>query len=369
MQQTYEDRIGALRVHLDRLANQNVLDQDALEKRMSDLIARQGQLESRQAILTRLSDAASSGLPQDATAPLMSVPRSSDAAQGTGSYPPEPPKPAPVPETFGLRLRGAEAKPSSAGSQRTTQQAPTAAPIRDRLSQLQQSLANVNAKQMQALDGFLRTAETRAVRLREAIRSVGLNPDAVGSSQSDKRAVGGPLVPFPEGAPGGLFETMVDRVETSLAQVERLDKSVDALPFGRPMPGAIDLTSGFGYRIDPFTRGPALHTGLDFRGEYGALVRSTGAGQVLNAEHAGGYGNMVEIDHGNGVTTRYAHLSSLLVSPGQTVAAGAILGRVGSTGRSTGAHLHYETRVDGEAVDPQRFLRAGVKMASASQLP
>jgi murein DD-endopeptidase MepM/ murein hydrolase activator NlpD len=131
------------------------------------------------------------------------------------------------------------------------------------------------------------------------------------------------------------------------------------------MAGDPDLTSGFGARIDPFTRSPALHTGLDFRADHGAPVRAAGAGRVIGAEYAGGYGNMVEVDHGNGVTTRYAHLSAIAVGVGQTVAAGTVLGRAGSTGRSTGAHLHYETRINDEPVDPQRFLRAGLKIAEA----
>ena len=108
-----------------------------------------------------------------------------------------------------------------------------------------------------------------------------------------------------------------------------------------------------------------MHTGIDFRAEPGAPVPATGAGRVVTAEYAGGYGNMVEIDHGSGVATRYAQLSSMAVSVGQTVATGAIIGRAGSTGRSTGARLHYETRIDGEAVDPQRFLRAGSRLAAA----
>jgi murein DD-endopeptidase MepM/ murein hydrolase activator NlpD len=115
-------------------------------------------------------------------------------------------------------------------------------------------------------------------------------------------------------------------------------------------------------RIDPFTRGPAMHTGLDFRAERGAEVRATGPGRVTAAEYSGGYGRMVEVDHGNGVATRYAHLSAIGVAPGETVAAGAILGRVGSSGRSTGPHLHYEVRIDGEPIDPQRFLRAGARL-------
>jgi murein DD-endopeptidase MepM/ murein hydrolase activator NlpD len=116
-------------------------------------------------------------------------------------------------------------------------------------------------------------------------------------------------------------------------------------------------------RIDPFTRGPALHTGLDFRADPGAEVRATAAGRVVSAEYSGGYGRMVEVDHGNGITTRYAHLSAMRVAPGQAVSAGTILGRVGSTGRSTGPHLHYETRIDGTPVDPQLFLRAGARLA------
>ena len=110
-----------------------------------------------------------------------------------------------------------------------------------------------------------------------------------------------------------------------------------------------------------------MHTGLDFRAEYGAPVRASGAGQVIAAEYAGGYGNMVEIDHGNGVSTRYGHLASIAVSPGEAIAAGVIVGRAGSTGRSTGPHLHYETRIDGEPVDPQRFLRAGARLEMLRQ--
>ena len=107
----------------------------------------------------------------------------------------------------------------------------------------------------------------------------------------------------------------------------------------------------------------ALHAGLDLREETGAPVRATAGGKVVSAGWSGGYGNMVEIEHGNDMSTRYGHLSSISVSEGQSIAPGAILGRVGSTGRSTGPHLHYEVRVDGEAVDPVRFLRASDRAA------
>jgi murein DD-endopeptidase MepM/ murein hydrolase activator NlpD len=102
-----------------------------------------------------------------------------------------------------------------------------------------------------------------------------------------------------------------------------------------------------------------------WRAARGAPARATAGGKVVSAGWAGGYGNMVEIDHGNGLTTRYGHLSAILVNEGQTVEARDVIGKVGSTGRSTGPHLHYEVRVDGEPVDPMRFLRAGEKLAAA----
>jgi murein DD-endopeptidase MepM/ murein hydrolase activator NlpD len=108
---------------------------------------------------------------------------------------------------------------------------------------------------------------------------------------------------------------------------------------------------------------------VDLVEEYGAPVHATAAGVVVSAGVAGGYGNMVEIDHGNGLATRYAHLSSIEVVPGQTVGFGTVLGRIGATGRATGPHLHYEVRIDGEPVDPERFLRAGVAVAEAVAQP
>jgi murein DD-endopeptidase MepM/ murein hydrolase activator NlpD len=138
-------------------------------------------------------------------------------------------------------------------------------------------------------------------------------------------------------------------------------KVVTTLPIARPMPADFETTSGFGARSDPFTRGMAMHTGIDFRAPSGTPVRATAAGKVVESGHTGGYGNMVEIDHGNGLTSRYAHLSVLDVDVGETVQKGTVIGRVGSTGRSTGPHLHYETRIDGDAADPLRFLRVGQK--------
>ena len=130
------------------------------------------------------------------------------------------------------------------------------------------------------------------------------------------------------------------------------------MPIGVPV-AASGISSRFGYRMDPFLNRPALHAGLDFVAAAGTEVRATAPGIVVSADWNGGYGRMVEIEHLNGLSTRYAHLSAILVSTGEHVAAGAPIGRVGSTGRSTGPHLHYETRRNGNAVNPALYLSAG----------
>ncbi|MDQ3558722.1 MAG: M23 family metallopeptidase [Pseudomonadota bacterium] len=130
------------------------------------------------------------------------------------------------------------------------------------------------------------------------------------------------------------------------------------MPLRAPV-GGTAISSRFGYRTDPFLRSAALHSGLDFVAATGTSVRATAPGTVVSAGPSGGYGNMVEIRHAGGVSTRYAHLSAVLVEQGAEIKAGEVIGRVGSTGRSTGPHLHYETRRDGQAIDPTPYLEAG----------
>ncbi|MFO0580753.1 MAG: peptidoglycan DD-metalloendopeptidase family protein [Anaeromyxobacter sp.] len=124
---------------------------------------------------------------------------------------------------------------------------------------------------------------------------------------------------------------------------------------GTPVQGTV--TSRFGTRVDPFTAEPADHHGVDLGAPEGAPIRAPGAGVVVRAGPRGGYGNAVEIDHGNGVVTLYGHAAQVLVTPGEKVEAGQEIATVGSTGRSTGPHLHFEVRVGGRPVDPARVLK------------
>lgn len=127
---------------------------------------------------------------------------------------------------------------------------------------------------------------------------------------------------------------------------------LQALPLRSPIDAAHERSSDFGVRRDPFTGGFARHEGIDFVAPAGTPVQATAAGTVVTAEPSGAYGLLVEIDHGHGLSTRYAHNSRLEVTRGQTVQAGQVVSRLGSTGRSTGPHLHYEVRIDGRAIDP-----------------
>ena len=137
------------------------------------------------------------------------------------------------------------------------------------------------------------------------------------------------------------------------------------VPVRKPVVGEIDMSSGFGMRMDPFIKAPPCIPASICAAIHGDPVRATANGTVATAGWNGGYGKMVEIEHGNGLSTRYAHLSEIDVKVGQQVRIGQIIGKIGSTGRSTGPHLHYETRVDGDAVDPQKYLRAGIRLGNA----
>jgi murein DD-endopeptidase MepM/ murein hydrolase activator NlpD len=137
-------------------------------------------------------------------------------------------------------------------------------------------------------------------------------------------------------------------------------------PTALPVHGAWNA-SGFGWRIDPITGQLALHEGVDFIAEAGTPIYAAAAGVVVTAAYHPAYGNMVEVDHGGDLLTRYAHASKLAVKPGQLVKRGEMIAEVGSTGRSTGSHLHFEVRHRGVAQNPARFLIAGAGLQSAAK--
>jgi murein DD-endopeptidase MepM/ murein hydrolase activator NlpD len=163
--------------------------------------------------------------------------------------------------------------------------------------------------------------------------------------------VGGPF----ESAGNPTFKALFN----SWKKLDRLQDGVIAIPSDKPVKSGVEFTSGFGVRSDPFRRAAAMHPGIDLAGAYGTPIYATADGTVLRAGwNSGGYGNLVEIDHGKGITTRFGHLSAILVRSGDRIARGQLIGRMGSTGRSTGNHLHYEVRIDGRAVNPIPFMKS-----------
>jgi murein DD-endopeptidase MepM/ murein hydrolase activator NlpD len=228
---------------------------------------------------------------------------------------------------------------------------------------LQTSLDQVENRQMAALSSAEDTMESRVRRMRGVFTDLGLDLAQL-EAATPRTGMGGPFVPVKLPANAGAFERQLYRINVTRAQVERLNRTLALVPYRKPVIGEVEFTSGFGVRIDPFIGRPAMHTGLDFRAATGDPVRATANGKVVSSGWTGGYGRMVEIDHGNGLSTRYGHLSEINVRVGDPIKIGQVIGAVGSTGRSTGPHLHYETRIDGEAVDPQKFLRAGVRLSA-----
>ncbi|HRO34385.1 MAG TPA: peptidoglycan DD-metalloendopeptidase family protein [Brevundimonas sp.] len=204
-------------------------------------------------------------------------------------------------------------------------------------------------------------AQTRAERLRLAFRLAGLNPAAYAPQGT---ALGGPLVeardPKALAAVLDVDEAFALRIRSAadnLNDMRGLADAAQGLPFNRPTQAR--TTSGFGVRFDPFNGRPAVHQGQDFAAPLNTPIHATAPGVVSFAGVRSGYGKTVEIDHGRGFKTRYAHLNATAVTPGQRVALGQRVGAMGSTGRSTGVHLHYEVWMDGRPLNPARFMKAG----------
>lgn len=172
-------------------------------------------------------------------------------------------------------------------------------------------------------------------------------------------AMGGPYEPMPSATPAakGQPDPAFRALFQSWKRLEQLQQGIVAIPSQRPV-DAVTFTSGFGVRSDPFRGGAAMHAGVDIPGPIGTAIYATADGIVARGEWANGYGNLVELDHGKGIQTRYGHLSAILVQPGMRVTRGQLIARMGSTGRSTGSHLHYEVRLDGHAVNPMPFLQS-----------
>ncbi|AGX88126.1 M23 family metallopeptidase [Candidatus Symbiobacter mobilis] len=182
----------------------------------------------------------------------------------------------------------------------------------------------------------------------------------------DRLGVGGIWVPGPAlsvASMHSLLDSLRERADTGTQKLADIDGQWNVmqhipLPTQHPVEQAV-VSSPFGWRIDPFTGRSAMHQGMDFRGAVGDPIFAAAGGVIVARAHHPEYGHMVDIDHGEGIHTRYAHASAVFVQQGDLVRRGQKIAAVGNTGRSTGPHLHFEVLVDGAAQDPERFLAQG----------
>ncbi|MCF2523471.1 peptidoglycan DD-metalloendopeptidase family protein [Bradyrhizobium sp. G127] len=355
MQYAYEDRIAELRARVDRTTSRQLLDQEQYDQKLNQIMRRQALLEQRAAALNAMPDTAVTG----SIKPASRAPLASEAGS-TGI-----PKPSPINDTVIFvtppdREARLESRAPASVKQRTD--FAQSQGVDNALVNLQTALDKVEGRQIATLSSVEESYESRMRRMRGVITDLGLDLAQL-EAAAPKGGIGGPFVPvIKPSSDAGAFERQLYRINLTRAQVDKLTRTLSLVPYRKPVIGNVEFSSGFGVRSDPFLGRPAMHTGLDFRAATGDPVRATANGKVVNAGWAGGYGRMVEIDHGNGLSTRYGHLSEIGVKVGEQIKIGQVIGAVGSTGRSTGPHLHYETRIDGDAVDPQKFLRAGVRL-------
>ncbi len=215
------------------------------------------------------------------------------------------------------------------------------------------ALARIEARQLALVEGLTQYADWRSQRAANALRKLGLDPDGM-IRNAERGAMGGPLEKLATNS-DGTIDPRFERLGLSVARMDALERGLEGVPQVTPAHISM-ISSGFGYRRDPFTRRGAMHKGLDFKGAIGTPIRAASAGRVSFVGWKGGYGKTVEITHGNGLMTRYAHMSRFDAKVGQQVSAGATIGAIGNTGRSTGPHLHFEVRINNRAVNPRTFL-------------
>lgn len=363
MQHDYEDRIAALRAQVDRITSRQLLDQQVVEDKVDKLMEQQMALTSRHGKLDNLLDRAeSSGLTDK------------DDAASAPSSPVQSYAPAVKDKRASLSGGGIEAiekqmasgAPADATPDNTTlAYVPATETVGDRadriFSKVTLSLKDVEQDQRNRVEQLTSDAGNAANAIESVLTRFKIPmPEAAAKQDEDDSAVGGPYV---EPESNDEFNNSLVALDGALTRLEAVRSTAESLPFRNPAVGK-EVTSPFGNRRDPFLGRLALHSGIDFRFAPGEKIRPTAPGKVISAGWTGGYGNMVEIDHGNGISTRYGHMSEVLVRVGDTVGRSDVIGLAGSTGRSTGTHLHYEVRQNGRAIDPVYFMNAGLKLAT-----
>ena len=330
----YEDRIAQLRVEVDRLQSRHYAQTGDINLQLQELSQTQEVLMEQHQYVKQLADKAAA-LGIDAKGPAKSDDSPADGV---------PVQPGPI-----------ETVPPDA-----TLLTGSITPINDPAARVAAAAASLNQMMDDsrlALAALSDEASSKTDQIMGTLAAVGIQPKL--PSGTDAEGEGGPLLP-PLDAPEA--SSLVDDANSVAAALDRYSAAMAAAgtaPIHKPINGETRISSVFGNRTDPFTGRPAFHPGIDFAAPEGTTVLSAGAGTVSFVGQINGYGNAVEITHDGGLLTLYGHLSAFLVQEGQKVDTGTPIARVGSTGRSTGPHLHFEVRRSDSTINPAPFLSAG----------
>ncbi|HEY2034269.1 MAG TPA: M23 family metallopeptidase [Rhizomicrobium sp.] len=390
MQSTYENRVADLQLSYDELNNalvgaedhfKNVADELQNKQRtVAKLLSRKEQVDSTFQSLQAKAVGPSSGDNAGGDGDITVAPNSNSASDSVGDEDSEagggsqlnvmPQAPRPQPRTAkpvkASFLDDAVGKLAGAffHQQTPARLMPSASVMKNpafrALAEQTERIRHMSGNETALLVGVDSQVSSRIALLQTVIRRVGMNPDTF----EQQRGVGGPDVPLGEMHIDGISDQrFIAAYASAGAHGEELDElfaGLSHVPLTTPVHGSqYEITSGFGGRVDPFTHRVSFHPGIDFAGPWGSNIASTAPGTVVFAGPRGGYGNMVEIDHGYGIHTRYGHMSAILVHVGQKVSKGSVVGKLGSTGRSTGPHVHYEVWLADVVRDPSRFIEAG----------
>jgi len=398
MQGTYENRVADLQLSYEELNNALVSAEDRFKSTADELEAKQ-QNVARLLSQKQVVDAALTG---KAGTPLRTVSErvragaetasdsvgtgSSFLAAPVGAIPPAPsggktffgsgasqlnimpdpvePQPTTARPAKASMLDGGLLQFAESFFESRRPQAPAHAannPALQSLSAVTDKLVQISSSENTLLTSLDRSVSARIADVKGVLGRVG-----VSAAQAERSGggMGGPLLPIQSVQIDGVSDTSFTQAyEGTLAHTAELQMLFGALrhvPLTTPVHGGqFEITSGFGPRVDPFTGHFAFHPGVDFAGPWGSTVAATAAGTVVFAGPHAGYGNLVEIDHGLGFHTRYGHLSGVLVRVGTRVSAGTPVGRLGSTGRSTGPHVHYEVWLASRLRDPAKYIQTG----------
>ena len=320
----YEDRIAQLRIEVDRLHSRHFAQAGDINLQLQELSQQQELLLEQHQLVKQLAD------------------KAAELGIDTASLP------------------GPDAVGDDTGDVATKPAALTGTPETDQIAAVSIDMTRMMDESRLALAGLAETASESTDTILGELHGIGIKPKMPDGLDD---GIGGPFIPAVEGADADSIVDDANDVYLALARFQAARAAVDLAPIHKPMDAPTRISSRFGNRTDPFTGGRAFHAGIDFPAPRGTIVMSAGYGKVTFVGQRSGYGNLVEVTHAAGLVTRYGHLSAFLVKEGQVVNAGTPIAKVGSTGRSTGPHLHFEVRSKDQAVDPSKYLTAGRRLA------